>query len=169
MSCQAHAKGGLCITQLWWSISLVSNLGSWGICLFFPTREKEPPPWDACLPLLTMVDRNVEGKMDLSLRIPRPGWKSVSPPTGGLLCLRQFQEISFAFPVEPLFIPMYEFYIYQEVLPLIFSFPNCKRAPLVSSYRQTHQTCSDSSINSSQPKCKDCLHNSPLLNQLLSV
>lgn len=44
-----------------------------------------------------------------------------------------------------------------------------QRAPLVSSYRKTHQTCSHSSINGSQGKRKDYLHNIPLLNQLLSV
>lgn len=107
--------------------------------------------------------------MDLSLSMRRPGWESVSPPAKGLLWLRLFQEISLHSQQRLSLYRVWLLHLSGSAVTDIFISILQKTAPLVSGYKQTHQTCSDSSINSSQGKCKDCYYNSPLLNQLLSV
>lgn len=160
-----------CQRQVLYHTTLVvymSNLGSWGGCFFFPAREKEPPSWDVYLPLQTMDDGNVGGSVSedaqtrLGICLPSNRWSSVIK----------------IFPGTPWFcVPSWAFlYSHTRLLHLsenavtdILVSKLQQRAPLVSSYRQTHQTCSHSFINGSQGKCKDYLHNTPLLNQLLSV
>lgn len=151
-----------CQRQVLYHTTLVvstSNLGSWSSWFFFPPREKEPPSWDVCLPLQTMDDGNVKR---ISLwRCPDQAG-NLSPLQQKVFCdLRYFQEpLGFVFPQNQrtwasLYTHMRLLHLSENTVIDIWVSKLQQRAPLVTSYRQTHQTCSHLSINSSQGKCKD--------------
>lgn len=106
------------------------------------------------------VSKDAQTRLGIYLRSNRRSSVINIFPGTPLLCVPSWAS---------LYTPMRLLHLSENAVTDILVSKLQQRAPLVSSYRKTHQTCSHSSINGSQGKRKDYLHNIPLLNQLLSV